>query len=158
MAAATLDERALAALVSAATVSFGVDWLIKFLIAASVPLGDSVDLAPGLLALVHRHNAGALFGIPLGSVLVPAVLALPLVLVIGLLYVRAERAWHAWLVLGVLFGATGGNAVDRLTSGYVDDVVAIGSRIWLNLADVLLVVSLLIAVARLWLPTRGRDA
>lgn len=111
--------------------------MAKLLVAQRLPLGASVPVIPGLLAVTHVHNRGIAFSL-LGevSLAVPAALA---VLVLGLLFFprgRWARRPVARGALALLGGGAVGNLIDRLRVGAVVDFIDL--RLWpvFNLADV----------------------
>ena len=127
------------------------DQWVKARIAASLPVGASVPLIPGLVSLTHVQNRGVAFGL-LADVapLLPVLAVLTLVLVLA--YNRG-RQFSRPAVAGVACMAGGaiGNLVDRFRLGHVVDYLDV--HIWpvFNLADVAIVIGaglLLVAFAR----------
>ena len=106
-----------------------LDQLTKLLVRTQIALGDSIEIVPGFLNLVHVRNTGAAFGflnavdISYKQLLMTAV-ALIALLAIGLYAWRVgarERLARAGLAL--ILGGAVGNLIDRASTGYVVDFV-----------------------------------
>ena len=123
----------------------GVDQLTKALVVSSLPAYDSRSIIPGLLDLVHVHNAGVAFGL-LNNLEPPfrwlLTTALALAALVGISYyaryIRAEERL-ARIGLSLILGGALGNLVDRLRQSYVVDFVDFYWRGWhfwaFNVAD-----------------------
>jgi signal peptidase II len=113
------------------------DQVTKLLVEANLPLGESVPVILGVLALTHVHNRGIAFSL-LGNVtlLVPAAIALTLLFL--LFYNKADwtRRPRAQAALALLGGGAVGNLIDRVRVGAVVDFIDL--YVWpvFNLADV----------------------
>lgn len=130
-------------------------WLIAFVIVADqvskllvqtyIPLFDTVTIIPGLLDLIHIHNAGVAFGImndvehPYRSALTTT---LALVALAGIVYYArqvhpSERLARTGLSL--ILGGAIGNLIDRIRLGHVVDFIDVYQGNWhfwaFNVAD-----------------------
>ncbi len=123
------------------------DQAIKAVIDRTIPPGVSYPLLPPVLALTNVRNPGIAFsalpGIPL---IVPALIALTLILL--LFYHRARWAYHqsAQRGLALLAGGAMGNLIDRARVGAVIDYLDL--QVWpvFNLADVAITVGAVLLI------------
>lgn len=113
------------------------DQAAKLLVAQRIPLGVSIPLIPGVLAVTHVHNRGIAFsllgGVPL---LVPAALALTLLFLLFDKGARWSRRPMPQAALALLGGGAVGNLIDRLRVGAVVDFIDVSVWPVFNLADV----------------------
>lgn len=132
------------------------DQLTKAMVAASLPLYESVVVIPGLVDFTHVRNTGAAFGL-LNSADMPMKwalmvgLALVAILAIGAYgaTLRAdEKIARAGLAL-VLGGAIG-NLIDRARLGYVLDFVDVYQGNWhfwaFNVADAAITIGAILVI------------
>ena len=125
-------------LVAAAAVA--ADQVTKQLVARTLALGDSVELA-GPLSIHHVHNSGIAFG--LFSSATSIVIALTGIAVgcLVLFFARSGRR-HPLLpvALGLVLGGSVSNLLDRVRLGYVTDFLDLAYWPSFNLADTFIVV------------------
>jgi signal peptidase II len=146
------------ALLAPAALVLLIDQLTKLRVVQTLGLGQSVYPIPALadfFAITLSHNTGAAFSLlPQAGDLF---LIIALVMVVGIIffYRRLPRGlWPERTALGLLLGGTAGNALDRLTRGYVVDWVhlqlpGVISNVS-NLADHAIVLSILVLFVRQW--------
>ena len=125
-------------LVAAAAVA--ADQVTKQLVARTLALGDSVELA-GPFSIHHVHNSGIAFG--LFSSATSIVIALTGIAVgcLVLFFARSGRR-HPLLpvALGLVLGGSVSNLLDRVRLGYVTDFLDLAYWPSFNLADTFIVV------------------
>jgi signal peptidase II len=125
-------------LVAAAAVA--ADQVTKQLVASTLALGDSVELA-GPFSIHHVHNSGIAFG--LFSSATSIVIALTGIAVgcLVLFFARSGRR-HPLLpvALGLVLGGSVSNLLDRVRLGYVTDFLDLAYWPSFNLADTFIVV------------------
>ncbi len=112
------------------------DQALKLLVTELVPLGTSVSLLPGVVALTHVHNSGIAFSLRAGiSPLVPTIVALTVVFLLFYNKARWNSTRSGRLGLALAGGGALGNLIDRLRVGAVIDYLDF--HIWpvFNLAD-----------------------
>jgi signal peptidase II len=140
------------------------DQLTKLLVQRFIPVFDAIPIIPGLLSLVHVHNAGVAFGImndmshPFRSTLTTA---LALVALVGIVYysrqVRREERL-ARLGLSLILGGAVGNLIDRARQGYVVDFVDVFWQDWhfwaFNVADAAITCGAILIFFELFFPSR----
>lgn len=105
------------------------DQYTKYLIRANMVLGESIEVIPHLLNIVHTSNAGAAFGLwsdydgALRSVFLIGVSAL---VIVGLPIIAISQApTNKWLAtgFGLFWGGAVGNLIDRVRFGEVTDFI-----------------------------------
>lgn len=136
----------------AALFAFTLDRMTKDFAAAQISPAAPVSVIGEWVRLAHLHNSGTAFGMFPGSAPVLAYVTLPVLAIIGWMYLRgAGDSLLAIAVLGLVLGAGAGNTLDRALQGYVEDFIDIGlpggARFWtFNLSDSALVVGTLSAL------------
>ena len=130
-------------LVTAAAL-LALDLWLKSWAAATLPGQPGRDIIPGVLGLTYTRNTGAAFGLFAGFEWGRWVLtAVKIVLMAGLLWVfhrlpPGKRYWLLRAPIILIFAGGIGNLYDRMTLGYVRDMLAflfVNFPIF-NLADV----------------------
>lgn len=132
-------------LIIAAAVIVVLDQATKALIAASLPMYESVTIIPGFLDFTHVRNTGAAFGLfntsdlPMKGVVMVA-MALVAIAAIGAYGATLRADEHiARAGLALVLGGAIGNLIDRARLGYVLDFVDVYSGHWhfwaFNVAD-----------------------
>ncbi len=147
----------------------GVDQLTKALVVAMLPAYDSRPIIPGLLDLVHVHNAGVAFGL-LNDLEPPfrwlLTTALALAALVGISYyaryIRAEERL-ARIGLSLILGGALGNLIDRVRQSYVVDFVDVywhGWHFWaFNVADASITIgAILVFIDLLFLNRHAPDS
>ncbi len=146
----------IATLLGVAGVVLLADQVTKAVVAASLALGEHVDVLGTVVQIWHAENSGAAFSLFQGGLplfLVVSVVALGLVAYFAWSF-RGRSLW-IFALLGLLLGGTLGNLVDRLARGgrVIDFVsVGIGDLRWptFNVADSSLDVGIVTLVILLW--------
>jgi len=121
------------------------DQVTKWLVAARVPLYDTIVVVPGFLNITHVRNTGAAFGMFNATdfaykPLVVAMLA-ALALLALLWYAKqvAHETWATRYAFVLIIAGAIGNLIDRATVGYVLDFVDVVFGSWhfwaFNVAD-----------------------
>lgn len=130
----------------------GADQLLKFLIAATYPLGGSTPVLDGIVSLTYVRNPGVAFGLlPQVSIIVPAAIALTLLVVLFYNGARWARTPRVQLALTLLAGGAVGNLIDRLRLGAVIDYIDVHFWPVFNIADVAVTAGAALLTASLFL-------
>jgi signal peptidase II len=136
------------ALVPIALFTFALDQAAKLAAVYTLPLGRTVRVIPGVLALRRTGNPGALLG-TLGELPAPLFVVVPLLVLAAIAYAvskvtSVDRSF--WAALGLVIGGGLGNVADRVLRPAVVDFLSLrwGGRMLLtfNLADVAIVMGL----------------
>ena len=113
-----------------------LDQATKAIVRASIPVGDTVDVLPGI-HLVDTVNTGIAFSLFPGNQGVVAGVTLIAIAAIAVLLVGFAGR-HALVPIGggLLLGGSIGNLIDRIWRDGVTDFIAIGPWPPFNVADI----------------------
>lgn len=99
------------------------DQVVKFLVRANIPLGESVPFIPHILSLTYVENTGAAFSILRDHTWLLTVVSAVVVVVVGYLVVKKFILGRWGLTSATLIMAGGvGNLIDRTVLGSVTDM------------------------------------
>ncbi len=107
----------------------------------AVALGVEIDPA---------RNKGIAFSMLEGRTLLIFILMATAIAVLTTFYLRHRDRPGLWLATGLMLGAAAGNAIDRVSLGYVRDFVAIGSWPTFNVADAALAFGVVVLIVTQW--------
>jgi signal peptidase II len=146
----------------AAAIAFTADQTTKIIASATMAVGQTVPLIPGIISLTYIRNSGAAYGIFDG--VRPVLIGVPMLAMAIILWhsQRVQRPLEA-TALGLLLGGTAGNLVDRILAGSVPDMIeveplAVLFRVF-NLADVSVNVGAVLILFNHWNQSkRSRNA
>ena len=114
----------LLALLAAAVVA--LDQLAKYLTVLHIPLGGHVPVIPGIFHLTYTQNTGAAFSMMEGKLwlfyIITAVFVALVVLCIAKKWVTSRGSL---LSLAAITGGAVGNLIDRMTQGFVVDMIEV---------------------------------
>ena len=121
-----------------AALVIAADQLTKYMVRSSMQPGDRIPVIGDWLSIYYVQNTGTAFSMFAGNRFVT--LFLPSVLIIACLVfiVRELRESHFITPLLLTLVAAGGisNIIDRLTLGFVTDMISCGSFAVFNVADI----------------------
>lgn len=135
------------------------DQLTKAAVAASIGIGDRVEIVGDLVQLWHVRNTGAAFSLFEGFTWLFLLVSGAALAMVAWFHVSL-RGRGLWLqaVLGMILAGALGNLTDRLRDGYVVDFISvgIGDLRWptFNIADSSVVLGILILVGYLTVADR----
>lgn len=116
-----------------------LDQLVKWLVAASLPLDGGFVLIPGLLQIHYVRNTGAAWSMFSNSTLVLAVFSLFMAALLGVWFWKTPAAQVGQrLALAMMLAGAFGNMLDRFRLGYVVDFIQLPHWPVFNIADMLL--------------------
>lgn len=117
------------------------------------------ELVGRFVAFEYLENRGAAFGIFQQGTQVLALVSIVIVAVAFIAMVRIAAMDFALAAgISLIVGGAIGNAIDRITRGYVVDYIAIG-RFWkFNLADAAVTIGALITFWMLWRADSARQS
>lgn len=122
-----------------------VDQWTKWLAFKQLAPGDSVNVFPGV-NLGHTENEGIAFGVFAGRPwIVFSLMAIALATLVWF-YVRHRNRPGLWLATGLLLGGAIGNAIDRISLGYVRDFIELPHFPSFNVADVAITFGVIVLV------------
>jgi len=125
------------------------DQFSKAWIRANLPEGRSL-FETGFLRITHVHNTGAAFGLfpdQSFALIIVALIGITAILAYVLViyrYFPLPDGMLGKLALGLVFGGTVGNLIDRLRFGYVIDFIDFGFWPAFNIADSAVTVGVII--------------
>jgi len=153
-------------LVAAIVVLF--DRITKWVVAASLPLHNSLTVIPGFFHITHVENTGAAFGLFAESTAQWKIAALvafslvALVIVSVLLWKNSHSVSTMTVGLSLILGGAFGNLWDRMRAGHVVDFLDfhIGQYYWpaFNVADSAIVIGAILLVAEILFAKPGSEA
>lgn len=118
-----------------------------------------VQMLGSFVAFEYLENRGAAFGMFQQGTTVLALISI-VIIVIGVV-AMIRFAKHDLLLaasVALILGGAIGNAIDRISRGYVVDYIAIG-RFWkFNLADSAITIGVILTFILLWRSESGQDA
>jgi signal peptidase II len=122
-----------------------VDQWTKWLAFKQLGPGESVDVLPGV-SFGHTENQGIAFGVFAGRPwLVFTLMAIALATLVWF-YLRHRNRPGLWLATGLLLGGAVGNAIDRISLGYVRDFIELPHFPSFNVADVAITFGVIVLV------------
>ena len=115
-----------------------LDQFTKYLVRSSMQPGDSIPLIGNWLRILYVRNTGTAFSMFSGNRFVTVFLTSTLIIFCIVFIVKEARAGHTLIPVLFTFVAAGGvsNMIDRLTLGYVTDMISCGSFAVFNVADI----------------------
>lgn len=132
------------ALLTAAAV-VAIDQWTKWLAFSRLTPGESESVIPGV-SLGQTRNEGIAFGFFAGRPwLVFSLMGVALAVLIWF-YLRHRGRPGLWLATGLLLGGAIGNAIDRISLGYVRDFIELPHFPSFNIADVAITFGVIILV------------
>lgn len=134
-----------------ATAVFVLDRAVKVIALANLAVGEGIVFLPGLLEWRLTHNQGMALGLLSGFTLLN--LALPVVVVtVGYFVMRRyQHTSYTRLAMALVLGGFAGNLFDRLSMGFVVDMVYFPWMPWYicNMADIAIVLGVALLVISL---------
>lgn len=101
----------------------GVDQLVKYLVRANIPLGESVPFLPQVMDLTYVQNTGAAFSLFQEHTWALAVISLAASIALAAVLIkRIFRHPFVQAALAVVLAGAVGNLIDRAFFGFVTDM------------------------------------
>ena len=124
------------------------DQITKYMVRAHMHPGDRIPVIGDWMSIYYVQNTGTAFSMFEGNKLITIVLTS--VLIIGCIcYALYEaRNGHSLIALLLTFIAAGGasNMIDRISLGFVTDMISCGSFAVFNVADIFVTCSCVILI------------
>ena len=100
----------------------GLDQLTKYLVNASITVGESIEVIPGFFHLAHVRNQGAAMGILQGQRWI-FMLFTVIVIVVAVIIILTGKIKNHWGIVAITLVLSGGigNMIDRVVLGEVID-------------------------------------
>jgi signal peptidase II len=122
-----------------------LDQWAKWLAFSRLTPGDSNSVLPGV-SLGQTRNEGIAFGVFAGRPWIVFSLMAVALAVLLWFYVRHRGRPGLWLATGLLLGGAIGNAIDRISLGYVRDFIELPHFPSFNVADMAITFGVIILV------------
>lgn len=107
-----------------AVVVVALDQWSKALTRAHIEVGERLGFIPGVLDLTHVHNRGAAFGMLQGYAVQLAIVAIVVVLALAFVVIARRKTTIVEVIaFGLIVGGAIGNLIDRVSQGYVTDMI-----------------------------------
>ena len=121
-----------------AVLVIGIDQLTKYMVRANMQPGDRIPVIGDWMSIYYVQNTGTAFSMFSGNRFVTVFLTSALIIFCIFFIVKEARAGHTLIPALFTFVAAGGvsNMIDRLTLGFVTDMISCGSFAVFNVADI----------------------
>ena len=121
-----------------AVIVIDVDQFTKYLVRTNMQPGDRIPVIGNWMSIYYVQNTGTAFSMFSGNRFVTVFLTSALIIFCIVFIVKEARAGHTLIPVLFTFVAAGGvsNMIDRLTLGYVTDMISCGSFAVFNVADI----------------------
>ena len=135
------------------------DQITKYLVRANMKPGERIPLIGDWLSLYYVRNTGTAFSMFEGNRYVTVLLTSVLIIVCLTVIVTEARAGRTLVPVLLTLVAAGGlsNLADRLTLGYVTDMISCGSFAVFNVADIAVTCGCVLTMATLLLFYREEE-
>lgn len=131
--------------------TLALDQFSKLLVASALGPGrtdHSVAVVEPLIRLEYVENRGAAFGLFRGASDILTFLAIGVIMVVAVVYLRTSVPSRTLAIgVGLILGGAFGNLLDRLRLGYVIDFIAVGPWPMFNVADSAITVGIILLAA-----------
>lgn len=136
-----------------------IDQLVKWGTVAHFPLGEGMELIPGVVRLLYIQNRGAAWGILQGQMVFFYLITVIAVFAIIYLMIREKQApVFARIGYSLLLAGAIGNFIDRVWLGYVVDMFQLQFIQFpvFNVADMCLTIGVgMLFIYYMWLEGKG---
>ena len=115
-----------------------IDQFTKYLVRANMQPGDRIPVIGDWMSIYYVQNTGTAFSMFSGNQFVTVFLTSVLIIFCIVFIVKEAREGQRVIPALFTFVAAGGisNMIDRLTLGYVTDMISCGSFAVFNVADI----------------------
>lgn len=115
-----------------------VDQLTKYAVRSCMQPGDSIPLIGSWMRILYVRNTGTAFSMFEGNKWITLVFTSVLIIACLIFVIREARSGSRVVSILLTFVISGGvsNLIDRLTLGYVTDMISCGSFAVFNVADI----------------------
>lgn len=129
-------KRTIYPLIAAAVIA--LDQLTKYLVRANMQPGDRIPVIGNWMSIYYVRNTGTAFSMFRDNRFITVFLTSALIIFCIVFIVKEARDGHRLISILFTFVAAGGvsNMIDRLTLGYVTDMISCGSFAVFNVADI----------------------
>jgi signal peptidase II len=151
-------SKSYAVLIPLAGLIIGLDQWTKTLVRTNLAYGEfwsPWDWLTPFARIVHWYNTGVALGLFQDKNLLFTILVAIIALVIFIFYPKlTEGDWFLMIALGMQFGGSIGNLIDRISIGHVTDFISVGRFPVFNIADASVTVGVGIMILGVWIQER----
>lgn len=121
-----------------AMIIIALDQFTKYLVRANMQPGDKIPVIGNWMSIYYVQNTGTAFSMFSGNQFVTIFLTSALIIFCIIFIVKEAREGQRLIPALFTFVAAGGisNMIDRLTLGFVTDMISCGSFAVFNVADI----------------------
>jgi len=121
-----------------AVLVIALDQFTKYLVRANMQPGDRIPVIGNWMSINYVQNTGTAFSMFSGNQFVTVFLTSALIIFCIVFIIKEARDGQRLISVLFTFVAAGGisNMIDRLTLGYVTDMISCGSFAVFNVADI----------------------
>ena len=115
-----------------------LDQLTKYFVRANMQPGDSIPVIGNWLRILYVRNTGTAFSMFAGNKWITVVLTSVIIIACIIFVIKEAASGSKVTAILLTFVIAGGvsNLIDRLTLGYVTDMISCGSFAVFNVADI----------------------
>ena len=114
------------------------DQLTKYAVRSAMQPGDRIPVIGDWMSIYYVQNTGTAFSMFAGNRLVTVAFTSLLIIICLIVIIREDKAGHRVIPVLLSFVCAGGisNMIDRLSLGFVTDMISCGSFAVFNVADI----------------------
>ena len=136
------------------------DQLTKYMVRSSMKVGEQIPVLGNWLRIYYVQNTGTAFSMFAGNRFVTIVLTSVLIIACLTFAYKEHKAGHSLIALLLTFIAAGGisNMIDRLSLGYVTDMISCGNFAVFNVADIFVTCGCILTMVAVFLIYRNEES
>ena len=143
-----------------AALIIAADQITKYMVRSGMEVGDQIPILGNWLRLYYVQNTGTAFSMFAGNRFVTIVLTSIMIIVCLIFAYKEFKSGHSLVTLLLVFIASGGisNMIDRLSLGYVTDMISCGSFAVFNVADIFVTSGCMLTMLAVFLIYRDEES
>lgn len=143
----------------AAVLVIALDQLTKYAVRSTMQPGDRIPIIGNWLSIYYVQNTGTAFSMFAGNKLVTVVFTSVLIVVCLIFIISELKAGRRLVPLLLTFVAAGGisNMIDRLSLGFVTDMISCWSFAVFNVADMFITCGCILTMIAMLTQMRDED-
>ena len=143
----------------AAVLVIALDQITKYLVRANMQPGDRIPVIGSWMSIYYVQNTGTAFSMFRDNRFVTVFLTAALIIFCIIFIIKEVREGHVLIPALFTFVAAGGvsNMIDRLTLGFVTDMISCGNFAVFNVADIGVTCGCILAMIALIITYKDED-
>ncbi|MBR3126477.1 MAG: signal peptidase II [Mogibacterium sp.] len=143
----------------AAVLVIALDQITKYLVRANMQPGDRIPVIGSWMSIYYVQNTGTAFSMFRDNRFVTVFLTTALIIFCIIFIIKEVREGHVLIPALFTFVAAGGvsNMIDRLTLGFVTDMISCGNFAVFNVADIGVTCGCILAMIALIITYKDED-